>query len=516
MPSPFRTWPPGTPIGNFTVTGEIARGGQGVVLAATHTTLGTRAAIKLLLEATPETARRFRQEAMVLARLRHPNLLEVPDYGDLPDGSTYMVMEFVDGEDLAARVERAGLPSESWIVRVLRTVAETLAFCHAKGVVHRDIKPQNLMIERETGRPLVVDFGLVRRDRLRLAWQSQDPSSISSEGELMGTPAYMPPEQAAGEEVGPASDVYALGATLYFLLTGRAPFQGGSVINLLNAVLTEPPLDPRTLRPDVSPALAELCLACLSKEPAERPGLQAFCQRLDAAGPSPPPREGRPLGAPGVAAGLVCLGVVAAALVLGLRGLSPPPPTASAGDPPPTASAGDPPPVDGDAPRGVTPDDARRATEHYKRAVALAQAGADAEALPEFDRAVELAPLWAEARLNRGLVRATLGSTEAAIEDFTQTLALNPGETLAYANRGAAYATLGDLEAALADLEAAVRLDPAHAPSWIRLGTTRGRLDDHAGAADAWERAVELAPDADWAPRFRAQIPRARALAGDR
>jgi len=276
----------GLRIANYVVEREVARGGQGVVLAAKHASLGTPVAIKLLFEQDAEASERFLREAKTLARLQHPNLIRVSDLGRLSNGIPYLVMEFVSGQDLANWVRTGGVPSLQATARVLGTLAGVLHYCHEQGVVHRDVKPQNVMLEEKTGRVLLVDFGLVKRQKIQAAWSTQDMRSLTEDGMILGTPAFMAPEQASNEfgPVGPATDVYALGGLLYFLLTGSRPFEGGSLVNSLVQVMEAPAPDPRDEDPAIPKRVAALCQAALAKAPAERPeSAAAFAAALKAA-----------------------------------------------------------------------------------------------------------------------------------------------------------------------------------------------------------------------------------------
>ncbi|MBL4846034.1 MAG: SEL1-like repeat protein [Planctomycetes bacterium] len=308
-------------IGPYEVLEELARGGQGAVLKARHTELETIVALKVLLDPDAEGLARFQQEGRVLARLRHPNLVRIDALGELRPGAPYMAMEFVRGQDLADWVRQAGTPSLEALESVLNDVARTLHYCHENGIVHRDVKPQNVMIESGSKRTLLVDFGLIRRDRLRLAWSTQDAQSLTQEGTTLGTPAYMPPEQVSAEfgQVDRRSDVYALGALLYFLLTGEQPFSGASLINVLIQVLEASPPDPRRINSAIPPALAELCMQCMAKSMDDRPlSAEVFADELRASleGPVNPRRVRAPGLALALLGGAVMLSLLATFLLL--------------------------------------------------------------------------------------------------------------------------------------------------------------------------------------------------------
>ena len=268
-------------FGPYEILGEIARGGQGVVLRARHRELGHLVALKLLTGGAAVQHKRFRQEAKVLARLRHPHLARVTDLGER-SGTPFLAMDLVEGADLASRVANSGPPPLAWSARIMALIGYTLHYCHQQGIVHRDLKPANVLIEAESERPVLVDFGLAQRDAERMALGSLDQGPLSLTGELKGTPSFMAPEQASPERYGPvspATDVYALGATLYFLLTGRPPFWGEGMVQTLRQVIAEPPPDPRQIVPGLPPALAQLCLRSLAKDPRQRPSDAAAAAR---------------------------------------------------------------------------------------------------------------------------------------------------------------------------------------------------------------------------------------------
>jgi WD40 repeat protein len=252
----------------YEILGEVGRGGMGVVYKARQVSLNRTVALKLLLagsHAGPEAVRRFHAEAEAVARLQHPNIVQVYDHGD-EAGHPFLALEYVEGGTLAGRT--AGVPQEpGYAAGVVQTLAAAVQHAHARGLVHRDLKPANVLVSAE-GVLKITDFGLVK-------WL--DPTGAGGDGErtrtgtVVGTPAYMSPEQAAGgREVGPATDVYALGAVLYDLLVGRPPFEGDGVLEVLRRVVEEMPVPPRRLRPEVPRDLETICLKCLHKEAAQR------------------------------------------------------------------------------------------------------------------------------------------------------------------------------------------------------------------------------------------------------
>jgi serine/threonine protein kinase len=237
-PAPQRT------IGRYEILGEIARGGMGVVFKAHEPTLGRDVALKVLLNPDPDP--RFFQEAKAAAALRHRGIVAIDDVGKDPAGRDYLVMELVEGESLQQRIRRDGpLPIDE-AVQITLQLCDALAYAHARGVIHRDLKPHNVLLT-PAGVAKLTDFGLGK-----VLNQSQ---SLTQTGEVMGTPAYMPPEQAEGDKaaMGPCADVYSLGATLYALLAGRPPFRAPTAMNLLHAVLTKAPEPLSKHRPDVPP-----------------------------------------------------------------------------------------------------------------------------------------------------------------------------------------------------------------------------------------------------------------------
>jgi serine/threonine protein kinase len=256
-------WPA---IPGFEVLGELGRGGMGVVFKAKQLSLKRIVALKMLLAgAFPglHAVARFRTEAEAVARLQHANIVHVYDVGE-QEGFPYIAMEFVDGGSLSQQLARQQPPPRQ-AVELLLPLVRAMHHAHQKGIVHRDLKPANVLLTVD-GTPKITDFGLAK--------QLDDQASQTQSGAIMGTPAYMAPEQAQGKikEIGPATDVYALGAILYEMLTGTPPFQAETTLDVLVKVASEVPARPGTLRPGVPIDLETICLKCLEKAPARRYG----------------------------------------------------------------------------------------------------------------------------------------------------------------------------------------------------------------------------------------------------
>jgi hypothetical protein len=259
--------------GRYLLQREIARGGMGIVYQARDSVLARPLALKQLAadEDSPESLQRFRREAQALARLTHPNIVQVHDF--LEDGGRpWIVMELVDGEDLGSVLRRRGAIPVREAVRLAAPLADALDFAHRRGVLHRDVKPGNVLVTKE-GVPKLADFGIARIRR---------SARCTAAGAIVGSPAYLSPEQVAGEEGDPRSDLYSFGVMLYEMLTGRLPFDGVTAVTLV-AHLTEPAPRPRRLAPNVPGELDRLILAMLEKDPGRRPAdLGAISRQLHA------------------------------------------------------------------------------------------------------------------------------------------------------------------------------------------------------------------------------------------
>src|SRR5438105_10292962 len=244
--------------GRYRLDSLLGRGGMSEVWCATDTELGRRVALKLL--APNEDIARFEHEARTFAALAHPNVTQVYDYGEA-DGRPFMVLEYVPRGTLEERLRNGPLADEqTWAVAA--DIAAGLAHAHARGVVHRDLKPSNVLFDEE-GRAKLADFGIAR--------MAVGEGTLTEAGTVLGTAAYISPEQAAGLPATPASDVYSFGVLLFRMLTGTLPFVSEDPLALVVAHRDEPPPLVTELRPDAPPALAATADAALAKDPSTRP-----------------------------------------------------------------------------------------------------------------------------------------------------------------------------------------------------------------------------------------------------
>jgi len=251
-------------FGDYELLSEIARGGMGVVYKARQTSLNRIVAVKMILSgqlAGETEVKRFRTEAEAAGNLQHPNIVAIHEVGE-HEGRQYFSMDYVEGKNLAEVIQGKPMAARE-AAALLKTIAEAVHHAHQRGTLHRDLKPQNVLIDAE-GRPRITDFGLAKK-------VDQD-SELTRTGAVMGSPAYMPPEQATGrhDQLGPASDVYSVGAILYQLLTGMAPYLGATPLDTLRLVVEQEPLAPSKLNSDVPPDLETICLKCLEKSPERR------------------------------------------------------------------------------------------------------------------------------------------------------------------------------------------------------------------------------------------------------
>jgi eukaryotic-like serine/threonine-protein kinase len=263
----------GQQLSHYTVVDKIGEGGMGAVYRAIDTRLNRVVAIKVLRPdaiANPDRQRRFLQEAQSASALNHPNIVNIFEI-DTAAGVDFIAMEHVDGETVESLLARAPLPVDQALDYAIQ-IADALAAAHGAGIIHRDVKPANVLVSR-SGHVKVLDFGLAKlmhEGSLEPAAQTQSATPKTASGMVVGTVAYMSPEQAEGQPLDARTDVFAFGALLYEMLTGRRAFQGRSALATLAAVLHEQPPTMDDVRPGVPEPLQRIVSRCLSKDPEER------------------------------------------------------------------------------------------------------------------------------------------------------------------------------------------------------------------------------------------------------
>lgn len=310
-------------FGDYEILSTIARGGMGIVYKARQKKLNRIVAVKMILSgqfADQQEVERFYVEAEAAAKLRHPNIVAIHEIGEW-QGQHFFSMDYIDGKSLAEMVRDQPLPPRV-AADMVRRIAQTMQFAHEQGILHRDLKPSNILVDSR-GEPFITDFGLAK--------QLSDQSQLTLSGTIIGTPSYMPPEQAAGkiDQVGPASDIYSIGAILYELLAGRPPFRAATPFETIRQVLEVEPVSPRLINPSVPRDLETICLKCLQKEATRRYATAAELAEELTAYLEGRPIKARPVGAvertwrwcrrnPLLAA---AMGIAAVFLVLAFAGL---------------------------------------------------------------------------------------------------------------------------------------------------------------------------------------------------
>jgi serine/threonine protein kinase/Flp pilus assembly protein TadD len=524
-------------FGPYEVLALVGRGGMGVVLKAHDPSLNRIVAVKLLapaLAVDPLARRRFTREARAAAAVCHEHVVDIHSVAET-DQSPYLVMQFIAGQSLQEKLDRAGPLDLKEVLRIGMQVAAGLAAAHAQGIVHRDIKPSNILLENSVERVKITDFGLAR---------SIDEVTLSDAGTVSGTPGYMSPEQASGATVDQRSDLFSLGSLLYAMCTGRAPFQGDSPLAVLRQVSDLTPRPVRAENPEIPEWLAAIIARLMAKDPADRyPSASTVADLLasrlaEIQLPAPAPR-GEPDGAaepsprrgrgPGyrrlalAAGGLLVIGVLAwlatrpaprmrradlrAPAAASPKVLPPGPsssikleataPPASPSPKPAKASS-----VDVDpAIAGLTQAIAEHPGDkdlYHRRGLALKKAKEYTRAIADFDRALALDPDFFQAYHDRGWAYVDLGNRPRAIDEFSQAIRLRPDDAWANYSRGLAYNELGAWDKAIPDLARAHELNPKHDGALAGLGKAYRWKGDLDRSLDFGHQAVAANPANPW------------------
>jgi serine/threonine-protein kinase len=257
----------------YEITRKIGQGGMGAVYEATHKLIGKRVAVKILLDKyaqKDQIVARLQQEARLASSIGHANIIDITDIGQTVDGRMFVVMEFLEGESLGALISRTGRLEQTRALRIAKQIASALGAAHKKGIVHRDVKPENvfLLTRNDQDYVKVVDFGISKSLRPE---DGTDSPRLTQTGMVLGTPLYMSPEQARGDdELDHRIDIYALGVILYEMVTGEVPFRGSNYLNILSQVLADEPPPPREHDPNISPDLEAVILKALEKDRSHR------------------------------------------------------------------------------------------------------------------------------------------------------------------------------------------------------------------------------------------------------
>jgi serine/threonine-protein kinase len=318
----------------YRVEALLGEGGMGLVYRVRHTQLNKALAIKVLRRENthdPEVVARFRREAESASGIGNQHIVDINDFGVLADGSTYFVMECLEGMDLIDAMDRVQYIDEVRALHISEQVCKALGAAHEAGIVHRDLKPENVFLTRQNGIEdfvKVLDFGIAK--------VANGPKRLTRQGEVLGTPHYMSPEQCEGDNVDHRTDIYALGVLLYEMVTGHVPHDAENMAGILTKHIYEEPIPPKVRAPHVSDAVNELILRCLEKKPEQRyqtmRDLEADLERVRSGArpvgpetliltPTRPPSAPQPRRRTALVAGLVvgALALVAVALILATR-----------------------------------------------------------------------------------------------------------------------------------------------------------------------------------------------------
>jgi tetratricopeptide (TPR) repeat protein/predicted Ser/Thr protein kinase len=481
-------------IGRYEVLGEIARGGMGAVFRAVDPARGQEVALKVLLSAGERPRRRLQREAEAVARLEHPRIVPIIDWGS-ERGNPFVVMELIPGESLAERLRTQGRLRPRAAAELVAHLADAVEHAHQAGILHRDLKPANVLLDPTRG-PLLTDFGLARElDASR--------SRLTQTGAALGTPGYWSPEQAVGalDTLTPATDVYGLGAVLHACLTGRPPLEGDSLHDAIYAAARR-----RASPTGADPRLDRILLRSLRKEPAERyahAGDLAAALRAYLAGEDPEPAPSR-FGVGALALGLTLLAgaLLVAVLVLGARQTDPG--EAAGSRPSAEPSLG----TQGvrlfrkgrfaEALRTLTQaaeEEPGNPEHRYGQGMCHLRMDDLPAALAAFERALEVDPKHEKSRMGQAELLNRMERFDEALPLFREVAADHPAKAQAFIGQGAALFGLEQYLESEAAYDRAVALDPQHPQAWGGRGATRLELGRHTDAEADFSRALALTPD---------------------
>lgn len=465
----------GRELGPYRVLEQLGVGGMATVYKAYHAAMDRYVAIKVLPEHLAREAgfrARFEREARTIARLEHRHILPVYDVAE-DDGVPYLVMRFTDGGDLADLIAAGGLTTAR-AAELVAQVADALAYAHSLGVIHRDVKPANVLIGRD-GDALLSDFGIAKI--------YSDTSQLTGEGMMVGTPAYMAPEQLRGQAVDARTDIYSLGVVLYQALTGECPFIAETPLAVALMHIHNPLRPPRQLNPAIPEPIERVVLRALAKNPDDRfQDCVVFARALRAAVAAPAAEPGRP-----------------ATLTLPELAAEPGPSAASAVAPPATVQGASAAPRRPGSRAWLVGAGALALVIVAALAFALTRGGGAAEtaatpAVPAAAAATGAPAVDARQALEAAMRQLDINDGSAALETLAPALAAHPDDASLLAARGVANAIYNGAEPARADIERALSLEPNNALAYYARGYLNGRTSKVDEAIADYTRAIELEP----------------------
>lgn len=502
-------------IGKYSIRGKLGQGGMGVVYRAYDPDLKREVALKTILQdSDPVIIKRFQREAETMSKLSHPHIVKVYEVGNVK-GCPYFTMEFIEGKTLAEWSKEEKIPVAR-VLELVKKVARAIQYAHSHGILHRDIKPSNILLD-STGEPKVMDFGLA----LDVARETR----FSNTGGVLGTPAYMPPEQALGKkrELDVRSDVYSLGAVLYELLTGIPAFHGSGP-QILKHVVENDPLPPSRIAPRVPRKLDNICLKAMAKEKERRyQTAEELAQDLERF------REKAPVAAVGLgtryrlqrwgrknrlilgmAGGLVSVAVVVLLAVMGrwryldrehAKILEHEQQAKNKAEELKTSSKSK---VSKETPSpledavGSQSQVGRRnfmaAVINYNHGNFLDSQGDPDGAIAAYTKAIALDPELGEAYYNRGMLRRQKGLEQDAIADFTKAIEVKPGLEQSYYNRAEMRYNRNELDVAISDYNKAIELAPNLTRNYVGRGNTWHKKGETERAIADYTRAIAINP----------------------